>query len=177
MTDQYLTFFIRTEEYAVQILRVKEIIEFERVTRVPSMPAHVRGVINLRGSVLPVIDLAAKFGHGESVPSRTTCIVVVETQIDGEVLVAGVIADAVSEVIDLPAVQIEPPPPFGTNVRVDFLAGMGKLDGRLVLVLDLDRILTPVEILEIAEAAAPDDEEIDEIDERAVSQEALPAEA
>lgn len=172
MTDQYLTFFIRTEEYAVEILRVKEIIEFERVTRVPSMPAHVRGVINLRGSVLPVIDLAAKFGHGESVPSRTTCIVVVETQIDGEVLVAGVIADAVSEVIDLPAAQIEPPPPFGTNVRVDFLAGMGKLDGRLVLVLDLDRILTPVEVLEIAEAAASE-----EIDERAVSQEALPAEA
>ena len=155
MTDQYLTFFIRSEEYAVAILRVKEIIEFESVTRVPAMPAHVRGVINLRGSVLPVIDLAAKFGHGESVPKRTTCIVVVETQIDGEVLVAGVIADAVSEVVDLPAAQIEPPPPFGTNVRVDFLAGMGKLDGRLLLILELDRILTPVEALEIIDATAP----------------------
>jgi len=152
MTDQYLTFFIRSEEYAVAILRVKEIIEFESVTRVPAMPSHVRGVINLRGAVLPVIDLAAKFGHGESVPARTTCIVVVETQIDGDVLVAGVIADAVSEVVDLPAQQIEPPPQFGTNVRVDFLGGMGKLDGRLVLILDLDRILTPVEALEIASA-------------------------
>ena len=157
MTDQYLTFFIRSEEYAVAILRVKEIIEFESVTRVPAMPAHVRGVINLRGSVLPVIDLAAKFGHGESVPTRTTCIVVVETQIDGEVLVAGVIADAVSEVVDLPAEQIEPPPPFGTNVRVDFLGGMGKLDGRLVLILDLDRILTPVETLNVVDAAASEE--------------------
>jgi len=157
MTDQYLTFFIRSEEYAVAILRVKEIIEFESVTRVPAMPLHVRGVINLRGSVLPVIDLSAKFGHGESVPTRTTCIVVVETQIDGEVLVAGVIADAVSEVIDLPAAQIEPPPPFGTNVRVDFLAGMGKVDSRLVLILELDRILTPVEALEIVDAAASEE--------------------
>jgi len=173
MTDQYLTFFIRSEEYAVAILRVKEIIEFESVTRVPAMPAHVRGVINLRGSVLPVIDLAAKFGHGESVPARTTCIVVVETQIDGEVLVAGVLADAVSEVVDLPAGQIEPPPPFGTNIRVDFLAGMGKLDGRLVLILDLDRVLTPVEALEILDAASPDETDVARVSEEA----AVPAEA
>jgi len=172
MTDQYLTFFIRSEEYAVAILRVKEIIEFESVTRVPAMPLHVRGVINLRGSVLPVIDLSAKFGHGESVPTRTTCIVVVETQIDGEVLVAGVIADAVSEVVDLPAEQIEPPPPFGTNVRVDFLAGMGKLDGRLVLILDLDRILTPVETLNVVDAAASEETGDPIAEETAVSAEA-----
>jgi len=172
MTDQYLTFFIRSEEYAVAILRVKEIIEFESVTRVPARPSHVRGFINLRGSVLPVIDLAAKFGHGESVPTRTTCIVVVETQIDGEVLVAGVIADAVSEVVDLPAEQIEPPPPFGTNVRVDFLAGMGKLDGRLVLILDLDRILTPVETLNVVDAAASEETGDPIAEETAVSAEA-----
>lgn len=146
MKEQYLTFFIRSEEYAVGILRVKEIIEFETVTRVPAMPPHVRGVINLRGAVLPVIDLAAKFGHGESAPARTTCIVVVETQVDGELLVVGLVADSVSEVVDLAAEQIEPPPAFGTSVRVDFLVGMGKLEGRLVLVLDLDRILSPVEV-------------------------------
>lgn len=157
MTEQYLTFFIRGEEYAVAILRVKEIIEFETVTRVPAMPLHVRGVINLRGSVLPVIDLSAKFGHGETVPARTTCIVVVETHVDGRLIVAGVMADAVSEVLDLPSTEIEPPPPFGTNVRVDFLSGMGKLDGRLVLVLDLDRILTPVETIEVVDAAASHD--------------------
>jgi len=146
MKEQYLTFFIRSEEYAVGILRVKEIIEYETVTRVPAMPVHVRGVINLRGAVLPVIDLAAKFGHGESAPARTTCIVVVETQVDGELLVVGLVADSVSEVVDMAPEQIEPPPPFGTSVRVDFLVGMGKLDGRLVLVLDLDRILSPVEV-------------------------------
>jgi purine-binding chemotaxis protein CheW len=151
--DQYLTFFIRREEYAVSILRVKEIIEYETVTRVPTTPLHVRGVINLRGAVLPVVDLAAKFGHPESEPSRTTCIVVVETQLRGQTIVVGVVADAVSEVVALPAGQIEPPPPFGTNVHVDFLVGMGKLDGRLVLVLDIDRILSPVELQETIEAA------------------------
>lgn len=150
--EQYLTFFIRGEEYAAGILRVREIIEYETVTRVPATPAHVRGVINLRGSVLPVIDLAAKFGHGESEPTQTSCIVVVETRLRDENLVVGVLADAVSEVVDLPAAAIEPPPSFGTNVRVDFLLGMGKLDSRLVLVLDLDRVLSPVELQQTIEA-------------------------
>jgi purine-binding chemotaxis protein CheW len=144
--EQYLTFIIRGEEYAVGILRVKEIIEYETVTRVPAVPVHVRGVINLRGAVLPVVDLAAKFGGEESAPSKTTCIVVVETRLRDEMVVAGLMADAVSEVVDLAADQIEPPPPFGTGVRVDFLTGMGKLDGRLVLILDIDRVLSPVEL-------------------------------
>jgi purine-binding chemotaxis protein CheW len=150
--EQYLTFFIRGEEYAAGILRVKEIIEYETVTRVPATPGHVRGVINLRGAVLPVIDLAAKFGHGESAPTRTSCIVVVETQLRDEKLVVGLLADSVSEVVDIPAASIEPPPSFGTNVRVDFLIGMGKLDSRLVLVLDLDRVLSPVELQQTIEA-------------------------
>ena len=151
--NQYLTFFIRGEEYAIGILRVREIIEFERVTRVPAMPLHVRGVINLRGAVLPVVDLAAKFGLAPAEPSRTTCIVVVETRLAGELHVVGLIADAVSEVIDLDEASIEPPPSFGTHVRVDFLTGMGKLDNRLVLLLDIDRILSPVEIQQTIEAA------------------------
>lgn len=152
--EQYLTFFMRGEEYAVGILRVREIIEYEAVTRVPSTPVHVRGVINLRGAVLPVVDLAAKFGHGETTPARTTCIVVVETHLNGEMLTVGLMADSVSEVIDIPASAIEPPPPFGTNVRIDFLIGMGKLENRLVLVLDVDRVLSPVELQETIEAAA-----------------------
>jgi purine-binding chemotaxis protein CheW len=158
MKEQYLTFFIRSEEYAVGILRVKEILEYETVTRVPGMPPHVRGVINLRGAVLPVVDLAAKFGHAETEPTRTTCIVVVETKVEGELLVIGLLADAVSEVIDLAAAQVEPPPSFGTGVRLDFLTGMGKLDGRLVLLLDLDRILSPVELLEAIDASAAADD-------------------
>lgn len=153
--QQYLTFFIRGEEYAVGILRVREILEYETVTRVPTTPSHVRGVVNLRGAVMPVIDLAAKFGHGESVPARTTCIVVVETRLrdDANTLTTvGIMADAVSEVVDIAAEAIEPPPPFGTHVRIDFLVGMGKLEGRLVLVLDIDSILSPVEIEQTIDA-------------------------
>ena len=154
--QQYLTFFIRGEEYAVGILRVREILEYETVTRVPTTPSHVRGVVNLRGAVMPVIDLAAKFGHGESVPARTTCIVVVETRLRDELAntltTVGIMADAVSEVVDIAAEAIEPPPPFGTHVRIDFLIGMGKLEGRLVLVLDIDSILSPVEIEQTIDA-------------------------
>lgn len=151
--NQYLTFFIRDEEYAVEILRVKEIIEYEHVTRVPATPAHVRGVINLRGAVLPLVDLSAKFGHDETATTRTTCIVVVETKPEGELLTLGIVASAVSEVVDIAESAIEPPPSFGTGVRVDYLIGMGKLDGRLVLILDIDRVLSPVEIQETIEAA------------------------
>ena len=151
-TQQYRTFCIRGEEYAVGILRVREILEYETVTRVPTTPSHVRGVVNLRGAVMPVIDLAAKFGHGESVPARTTCIVVVETRMRDELLTVGIMADAVSEVVDIAAEAIEPPPPFGTHVRIDFLVGMGKLEGRLVLVLDIDSILSPVEIEQTIDA-------------------------
>ena len=151
--NQYLTFFIRDEEYAVEILRVKEIIEYERVTRVPTTPAHVRGVINLRGAVLPVVDLAAKFSHEETPLTRTTCIVVVETQLEGELLTVGLIATAVSQVVDISGADIDPAPSFGTSVRVDFLTGMGKLDGRLVLILDIDRVLSPAEIQQTIDAA------------------------
>ena len=156
--EQYLTFLIGREEYAVGILRVKEIMEYTAVTRVPGVPAHVRGVINLRGSVVPVVDLAAKFGGTETEPTRTSCIVIVETHLDGAMVVAGMMADAVCEVIHLDAQQIEPPPSFGSSIRVDFLTGMGKLDGRLALILDIDRVLSPVELqqtLDAAEEAAP----------------------
>lgn len=151
--NQYLTFFIRGEEYAAGILRVKEIIEYERVTRVPAVPEHVRGVINLRGSVLPVIDLAAKFGHGPSEPVRTTCIVVTETQLGDQMMTVGLMTDAVSAVVDIDDDAVEAPPSFGTHIRSDFLTGMGKLDGRLVLVLDVDRVLSPVEIQQTIDAA------------------------
>jgi purine-binding chemotaxis protein CheW len=157
MDSQYLTFLMRGEEYAVGILRVREIIEYETITRVPTTPPHVRGVINLRGAVLPVVDLAAKFGHGQTAPTRTTCIVVVETRADeDQLLTVGLLADAVSEVVDIPADAIEPPPPFGTHVRIDFLTGMGKLDGRLVLVLDIDRVLSPVELEQTIDAITND---------------------
>ena len=120
------------------------------VTRVPTTPPSIRGVINLRGSVVPVVDLAVKLGLPESVVTKRSCVVVVEIVLDGERTVMGLLADSVSQVLDLPATEIEPPPPFGTNIRVDFLTGMGKLEGRLVLILDLDRILSPIELEQIA---------------------------
>jgi purine-binding chemotaxis protein CheW len=151
-SDQYLTFIIRGEEHAVPILRVKEIIELETVTAVPHTPSYVRGVINLRGAVMPVIDLSSKFGFEPAAITKTTCIVVVETQLQGELITVGILADSVSEVMDLTSDQIEPPPSFGTHVRVDFLLGVGKVAKKLVLLLDIDRLLSPVE-LESAVAA------------------------
>jgi len=146
---QYLGFCIAGEEYAIGILRVREILEYDTLTKVPTTPPSIRGVINLRGSVVPVVDLAVKFGLPESVISKRTCIVVVEVNLDGERAVMGVLADAVSQVIDLPASEVEPPPPFGTRVRVDCLIGMGRAGRKFVLLLDIDKLLS-LDELEIA---------------------------
>ena len=144
---QYLTFYIADEEYAVGVLQVKEIIEYDTVTKVPSTPPWIRGVINLRGSVVPVVDLAVKFGLPQAEVTRRTCIVIVEVDMGGEKTVMGVMADAVSQVVELSAQEIEPPPAFGTRVRVDYLKGMGKAGKKFVLMLDIDRVLSASELL------------------------------
>jgi len=151
--EQYLTFVVGGDEFAVAVLRVREIIEYETVTHVPSTPAWIRGVINLRGSVVPVVDLGLKFGLAPSPVTRRTCIVMVDTELDGQRAAMGVVADAVSQVIELGPGDIEAPPSFGTRVRVDFLRGMGKLDGRFVLILDIDRVLSARELLLASEAS------------------------
>ncbi len=150
---QYLTFFVGAEEYAIGILRIKEILEFAGATRVPGTPASVLGVINLRGHVVPVIDLSAKFGAQATSITRRACVVIVETELDGERTVMGLLTDSVSEVIDLPDGSIEPPPAFGTRSRVDFLRGLGKSGERFVLILDVDRLLTDAET-EVLESEA-----------------------
>jgi purine-binding chemotaxis protein CheW len=142
---QYLTFLVAGEEYAVGILRVREIIQYHTVTRVPRTPAWVRGVINLRGSVVPVVDLAVKFDLPPSQATPSTCIVLLEVRLSDEPVVMGMLADAVRQVVDLPAEAVQPPPAFGTRVRVEFLQGMGRVDDRLVLLLDADRVLTAEE--------------------------------
>lgn len=142
---QYLTFQVADAEYGVGILKVREIIEYDTVTRVPHAPPAVRGVLNLRGAVVPVVDLAVKFGLPASVTTKRSCVIVVECILDGEQTVMGVLADAVSQVIDLAPSDIEPAPAFGARVRVEFLQGMGKLGGRFVLLLDLDRLLSAAE--------------------------------
>ena len=138
---QYLTFHLAGEEYAVGILKVKEIIEHGTLTVVPQTPPSVRGVINLRGNVVPVVDLAIKFGMAQSPITNRSCIVIVEVALDGEQAVMGVIADSVSQVIDLPASEILPPPAFGTRIKADFLHGMAKADKKFFLVLDIDKVL------------------------------------
>jgi len=156
--QQYLTFFLADEEYAISIQRVKEIMEYTTVTKVPKVPKWIRGVINLRGNVVPVVDLTVRFGLEESPVTRTTCIVIVEIEQDSERTVMGVIADAVNQVIDLAPKDIEEPPAFGTRVRLDYLIGMGKLGKKFALILNIDSVLSNAELLTVStlQAAAVD---------------------
>jgi purine-binding chemotaxis protein CheW len=149
---QYLTFSLSGGEYAIAVLRVREIIEYEAVTRVPSTPAFLRGVINLRGSVVPVVDLARKFRLPESPVTKRTCIIIAEVESETGRIVMGVLADSVNQVVDFRPDEIEPPPSFGTPVRVDYLRGLGKLGGEFVLVLDTDRVLSAGELADVASA-------------------------
>lgn len=142
LRSQYLSFFLAGEEYGISILRVREIVEYDVPTRVPAMPACVTGVINLRGRVVPIIDLAVRFGLAPSVATRRSCIVVVELVLEGEPVVMGVIVDAVSQVLELAPEAIEPPPSFGTAICADFLEGMTQSLRKFVLLLDIDRALT-----------------------------------
>jgi purine-binding chemotaxis protein CheW len=140
-TAQFLTFMLAGEMFGINILAVKEIIEYHGVTDVPMMPPSVRGVINLRGAVVPVADLQACFGRAPTEVGRRTCIVIVETSNAGTQQVVGVVVDSVSAVMDIPASEIEPPPSFGTGIRTEFVQGMGKVKGRFVILLNVNQVL------------------------------------
>jgi purine-binding chemotaxis protein CheW len=154
--SQYLTFFIAEEEYGIRILRVKEIIRYDTVTRVPSTPRWIRGVLNLRGIVVPVVDLAIKFGIRETPVERHTCVVIVEASLEGERTLMGVVADQVSQVLNLPPQEIGEPPPFGPRIRVDYIVGMGKVGKKFVHILDIDGVLSASELLAVSAAGAAD---------------------
>lgn len=142
---QYLTFVLGGEVYALGILNIKEIIDYGNLTEVPMMPAFVRGVINLRGSVVPVVDLLARFGKGSTQIAKRTGIVIVETAADGDdgsQQDIGIIVDAVNEVVDISQQEIEPPPSFGAGIRPDFINGMAKRDGHFVILLNVSRVLS-----------------------------------
>ena len=168
--SQYLGFHIAGEEYAIGILRVREILEYDVVTRVPTTPRSIRGVINLRGSVVPVVDLAVKLGLSESVVTKRSCVVVVEMVLEGERTVMGLLADAVTQVFDLPATEIQPPPPFGTRIRVECLLGMGRAGKKFVLLLDIDRLLSTDDVAAAQTA-------VDTTEPAAILEESLPGEA
>ena len=171
--EQYLTFLLAGEEYAISILEVKEIIEYDTVTAVPKTPKWIRGVINLRGSVVPVLDLGVKFGMGERPVTKTSCIIIVEGHVENQNTLMGVMADSVSQVMDIAPGEIQPVPAFGTRIRVDYLLGMAQLGKKFVLLLDIDKVLSADEVLDLnaaAEAAGGEAGEVEAATETATLQ-------
>jgi purine-binding chemotaxis protein CheW len=150
---QFLTFTLAEEVFAMDIRTVREIIQYGPMTTVPLMPNFVRGVINLRGAVVPVIDLQARFGRPAANLSKKTCIVIFDSTRDGERVELGLMVDAVSEVIEIAPTQIEPPPNFGTNLRRDFIQGMGKVANRFVIILEPDKAFDVSEMAQLCESA------------------------
>lgn len=151
--QQYLTFMLGGETFALGILGIKEIIEFGQITTVPMMPEFIRGVINLRGSVVPVVDLSVRFGRKNTEVGRRTCIVILEVATEHDHQDIGIMVDAVNEVLEIPPGNIEPPPTFGAKIRTDFIQGMGKVRGKFVIVLNVDQVLSLDDLDAMAQAA------------------------
>jgi len=139
---QYLTFMLGGEMFAIGILGIKEIIEFSGLTEVPMMPECIRGVINLRGAVVPVMDLSARFGRPMSTVTKRTCIIIVEVDGHGERQDMGVVVDAVNAVLEIPTGEIEAPPAFGSKISTEFIEGMGKVNGKFVILLNVNHVLS-----------------------------------
>ena len=153
---QYLTFTLGSEMFSIGILCIKEIIWYANLTEVPMMPACIRGVINLRGAVVPVMDLSARFGKPPTAVTKSTCIIIIEmeTQSGEETQSMGVVVDAVQAVLEIASSDIEAPPTFGAKIRSDFIEGIGKVNGKFVIVLNVNRVLSPEEIGAMGRAAA-----------------------
>jgi purine-binding chemotaxis protein CheW len=150
-TSQYLTFKLDEEVFALDISKVREVLDFTTVARVPRTPDFMLGVINLRGSVVPVVDMRLKFGMSKTQRSVNTCIIIVEIEIDGETTILGALVDTVQEVLDLDPEQIEPPPRIGTRLDTRFIKGMGKRDYDFIIILDIDKIFSAEEMAAAAE--------------------------
>lgn len=155
--SQYLTFLLGGEMFAIPILNIKEIIEYGSLTTVPMMPAFIRGVINLRGSVVPVVDMALRFGRKAGDVTRRTCIVIIEIESEGEKQDVGVVVDTVNEVLEIPDTEIEQTPSFGAKIRADFIRGMGKINGKFVIILSVNHVLSINEMATLSQVgdAAP----------------------
>ena len=151
-TTQYLTFKLEDEVFALDISKVREVLDFTTVTKVPRTPEFMRGVINLRGNVVPVVDMRLKFGMTKTEKTVNTCIIIVEISIEGESAVLGALADSVQEVVDLEPEQIEPAPRIGTRVRTDFIKGMGKRDSHFIMILDIDKVFSADELSIVQDA-------------------------
>lgn len=154
---QYLTFHVAGGTYAMGIAGIKEIIEFGAITVIPLMPSCIRGVINLRGSVVPVLDLSARLGFARTETDRRTCIVIVEMEHGDETLELGLVVDGVTEVLELGAADLEPAPSFGANIRSDFIQAMARVRGQFVIVMRLEQVLSVDEVSSLAHRDAPVD--------------------
>ena len=150
LSGKYLTFELASEVYGLEILKVQEIMGLMEVTKVPKLPDYVRGVINLRGKVIPVIELRLKFDMDTTEDTDRTCIIVVQVATESHDVTMGIIVDEVKEVLDIQQNQIEPTPSFGTSVNTSFIMGMGKTEENVIMLLDVDKVLTMLELEEIA---------------------------
>ena len=159
VSTQYLSFKLGEEIFAVDVAKVREILDVTAITKVPQTPDFMRGVINLRGSVVPVMDMRLKFGMPPTEQTVNTCIIVMEVTPDGETMVLGSLADSVQEVLDLEPDQIEAPPRIGTRLRSDFIKGMGKQNERFIIILDIDRIFNADELEVIAGTMTDEEQE------------------
>ncbi len=145
-TRQYLTFQLGEEVFAIDVSRVREILEFTTITKVPKTPDYMRGVINLRGSVVPVLDMRLKFGMTKTEKKVDTCIIVVEVLFENETIIIGSLVDSVQEVFELEPDQIEPAPKIGIQLKTEFIKGMGKRDDRFIIILDTDKVFNAEEL-------------------------------
>lgn len=152
-TVQYLTFKLDDEVFALDVAKVREILEITSITKIPQTPEFMRGVINLRGSVVPVIDMRLKFGMSATEQTINTCIIVVEVTLEGETSVLGALADSVQEVIEMEPEQIEPAPHIGTRLNTNFIKGMGKHENDFVMILDIDKVFSEDEISAVQSAS------------------------
>ncbi len=155
---QYLTCKLGEEVFAFDIAKVREVLDYPAITKVPRTPEFMPGVINLRGSVVPVVDLRLKFGMTKTEKTVNTCVIIIETTVDGETTVLGALADSVQEVIDLEPGFIEPAPQIGTRLRTEFIKGMGKQNDRFIIILDVDKVFSADE-LSLVRLSRPETEE------------------
>ncbi len=153
-STQHLTFKLDEEVFAIDISKIREVLEYATVTKVPRTPDFMKGVINLRGHVVPVVDLRLKFGMPEVEKTVNTCVIIVEVSVDKETAVLGALADSVQEVLELEADQIEPAPKIGTRLKTEFIKGMGKRDNQFIMILDIDKVFSTDELAIVQDAGS-----------------------
>lgn len=152
-TARYLTFRLGDELFAINVFKAREVLDLSHITRVPTAPGYLRGVVNVRGNAIPVVDLRSKFGLPQSLDTLSTRIIVMELQVDGEPIVVGGLADAVHEVLELESHEINDPPSLGLRWRTDLILGMGRRDDRFTIILDIERVFSTEDLSVLAESA------------------------